>query len=263
MEFGVSTGCLYPMLTEDCISELTAAGFNSFEIFFNTFSELEDDYLDRLKFILDKNNSKVKSIHPFTSGYESYLLFSNYERRFLDGVNMYEMYFRTAKRLGATKVIFHGLRTDFKCTLSDKTYFDRFRILSERAEKYGVELLQENVNLFVSNNIDFICNMRTYIPDNAKFVFDIKQANLSGINPTDMVNAMGRGLRHIHISDISSDNKCVLPGKGCFDYKRFFETVQKTGFDSDVIIEVYRFSYNTVNELKTSCDYLKNILHST
>lgn len=258
MNFGVSTGCLYPMLTEECLSVLTSIGFNMFEVFFNTFSELENDYLDRIKFNLDKNNAVIKSVHPFTSGYESYLLFSNYERRFLDGLNMYEMYFRAAKRLGADKVILHGLRTDYKCTLSDKTYFDRFRILSERAEKYGVEFLQENVNLFRSNNIDFIREMRNYIPQNAGFVFDVKQAYLGGIDPIETVKAMGSGLRHIHISDISKDNKCVLPGQGCFDYKQFFDAVQKIGFDGDAVIEVYRYSFNDIEELKNSYMYLKN-----
>lgn len=258
MKIGISTGCLYPMLTEDCITALTAVGFDSFEIFFNTFSELENDYLDKLKFALDKHNAQVKSIHPFTSSYESFLLFSDYERRFMDGVNMYEMYFRSAKRLGAKKVVLHGLRADFKSNMPDKTYFNRFRILSERAKEYGIELLQENVNFFKSNDIDFICNMKRYIPDNARFVCDIKQANLGGINPLEMVQAMGSGLRHIHINDFSKDNRCVLPGQGCFDFKTFFNGVRKSGFDGDVIIEVYRFSFNKIDELKNSYNYLKS-----
>lgn len=261
MNFGISTGCLYPMLTENCITELINIGFNSFEIFFNTFSELEYDYLDKLKFNLNKNNASVKSIHPFTSGYESYLLFSNYERRFIDGLHIYEMYFRAAKYLGAKKVILHGLYSDFKTSLSDKTYFDRFRILSECAGQYGIEFLQENVNLFRSNNIDFIKNMRNYIFENAKFVLDIKQANLGGISPVDMLNAIGSSLRHIHISDFSANNKCLLPGQGCFNYEEFFEKLKKIGFDDDIIIEVYRFSFDKIEELKKSLDFLKDTLN--
>lgn len=259
MNIGISTGCLYPMLTEECISALTEAGFDTFEIFFNTFSELEDDYIDKLNYTLKKHRACIKSIHPFTSGYESFLLFSNYERRFWDGVNMYEMYFRCAKRLGAKKVILHGLRSDVRYYFSDNTYFDRFLILSQRAEQYGVELLQENVNLFISNNPDFIRNMYEYIPENAKFVCDIKQANLGGIDPFEMANAMGKGLKHIHINDFSKDNRCMLPGKGCFDFRCFFDKIRSIGFDGDVIIEVYRSSFDTINELKISYNYLKSL----
>ena len=48
MDIGISTGCLYPMLTEDCIKALCDIGFRNFEIFFNTFSELETDCLDNM-----------------------------------------------------------------------------------------------------------------------------------------------------------------------------------------------------------------------
>lgn len=257
MKIGISTGCLYPMLTEECVSVLTDEGFNLFEIFFNTFSELEDDYIDKLKYILDSHNAKAVSIHPFTSGYESYLLFSNYERRFRDGVNIYERYFNTAKRLGADKVILHGLRSDFKSSLSDNTYFERFEILSQRAKQYGISLLQENVNLFRSNSPSFIQNMSEAIPDSAEFVFDIKQALKAGINPYEMINSMGKRLKHIHINDFSTNNECVLPGEGCFNFERFFRSLKDIDYDGDIIIEVYRFSFDKINELKKSYDFLK------
>ena len=73
MDIGISTGCLYPMLTEDCLKTLCEIGFRHFEIFFNTFSELETEYLDDILKIISPYNAKIKSIHPFTSGFESYL----------------------------------------------------------------------------------------------------------------------------------------------------------------------------------------------
>ena len=145
MDIGISTGCLYPMLTEDCLKALCDIGFRNFEIFFNTFSELETDYLDNILKIISPYNARVVSIHPFTSGFESYLLFSNYERRFYDGVTFYEKYFRTAKYIGANKVVLHGLTTVYKSSMTNSEYFRRFDILQNSAEKYNVSLLQENV----------------------------------------------------------------------------------------------------------------------
>ena len=260
MDIGISTGCLYPMLTEDCLKTLCETGFRNFEIFFNTFSELETDYLDGIAEILSRFNAKVKSIHPFTSGFESYLLFSNYERRFYDGVRLYEKYFRTAKYLGADKVVLHGLTTAYRSSLTDSEYFRRFRILRNSAYEYGVMLLQENVNLFRSNNIGFIKNMTDEIPDSAGFVCDVKQAVRGGISPLEMIQAMGSYLKHIHINDFDDKGNCVLPGKGCFNFSEFFDTIKNTGFDDDIIIEVYRFSFDKVNELADSYQFLKKFL---
>ncbi len=257
MKIGVSTGCLYPMLTEDGIRTLCELGFDRFEIFFNTFSELENDYLDQLKSILHRFHAKVTSIHPFTSSYESFLLFSAYERRFIDGVRLYEKYYRTAHYLGADKVVLHGLRKDFSYSMKNDEYFRRFDILQKCAGDYGVTLLQENVNQFVANDQVFIRQMKEAIPDSSAFVCDTKQSNLGGIRPADMVRTMGSRLRHIHISDFTFENKCVLPGKGIFDFEDFFSVVKETGFDGDVIIEVYRFSFDKIGELKQAYDFLK------
>lgn len=260
MDIGISTGCLYPMLTEDCLKALCDIGFRNFEIFFNTFSELETDYLDNILKIISPYNAKVVSIHPFTSGFESYLLFSNYERRFYDGVTFYEKYFRTAKYIGANKVVLHGLTTVYKSSMTNSEYFRRFDILQNSAEKYNVSLLQENVNLFRSNNICFIKDMKTEIPLSAGFVCDVKQAVRGGISPFEMVQTMGSHLRHIHINDFDHDNNCVLPGKGCFDFDLFFDTIKNAGFDNDIIIEVYRSSFETLNELSDSYKFLKKFL---
>ena len=260
MDIGISTGCLYPMLTEDCIKALCDIGFRNFEIFFNTFSELETDYLDNILKIISPYNARVVSIHPFTSGFESYLLFSNYERRFYDGVALYEKYFRTAKYIGANKVVLHGLMTVYKSSLTNSEYFRRFDILQNSASKYNVSLLQENVNLFRSNNICFIKDMKTEIPLSAGFVCDVKQAVRGGISPFEMVQTMGSHLRHIHINDFDHDNNCVLPGKGCFDFNLFFDTIKNAGVDNDIIIEVYRSSFETLNELLDSKKKKKKFL---
>ena len=51
-------------------------GFRFFEIFFNTFSEIQPEFAKELKRKLDGNGCEVKSIHPFTSGFETMMLFS-------------------------------------------------------------------------------------------------------------------------------------------------------------------------------------------
>ncbi len=260
MKTGISTGCLYPMLTEDALRTMLSLGFDTFEIFFNSFSELEPDYLDRLRCMLEKNSARVVSVHPFTSSFESFLLFSNYERRFLDGVDFYDMYLRAAQRLGADKIVLHGLNAEYASSLSDSEYFRRFAIMQERAQCYGAELLQENVNKFRSRNTDFILRMAQEIPGNAAFVCDVKQAVRSGITPEAMARAMGDWLRHVHISDVGENSSCVLPGKGNYDLEGFLRNLISSGYNGDVMIEVYRFSYDKTEELKHSREYIDRLI---
>ncbi len=258
MRLGISTGCLYPMHTEKSLQALLREGFRRFEIFFNTYSELECDYVDRLRAMLSDSGAAVVSIHPFLSPFESYLLFSSYERRFSDGLMMYERLFSTAARLGCDKIVLHGMRCDFSSINTDE-YIRRFRIMSERARQYGVVILQENVKGFVSSRHDFLRNMSGQMQGDAAFLLDVKQSVISGNDPCETALIMGSGLRHVHISDIS-DDRCVLPGKGGLDFGRFFDTLNAIGYDGDIIIEVYRSSFGRISELKEAQIFLNKYL---
>lgn len=260
MNTGISTGCLYPMLTENSIRTLTSLGFRRFEIFVNSFSELQEDYLERLKTHLEGCGAKVVSLHPFTSSFESLLLFSYYERRFFDGISFYEMFFRAAQRLGAKMVILHGLNTQYRSTITDNEYFRRFALLQERASRFNVTLLQENVAKFRSRDLDFICRMKKEIPEHAAFVCDIKQAIRSGNDPVSVVQAMEENLRHIHISDNNEPDQCALPGKGCYDLESFIDYLIKIGYNGDIITEVYRFSFGSTDELIDADKYVNNLI---
>ena len=78
MKLGISTACYYPDETESAVSRLAAAGIDTVEIFFNTFSELDPTFIAQLKKTLGE--IEVVSIHPFTSGFEPFLFFTGYDR---------------------------------------------------------------------------------------------------------------------------------------------------------------------------------------
>ena len=48
MALGISTACLYPMAMEDSLQTLIDSGFREFEIFINTYSEMEPEFLTML-----------------------------------------------------------------------------------------------------------------------------------------------------------------------------------------------------------------------
>ena len=263
MRTGVSTGCLYPALTEESVETLCGLGFRTLEIFFNTFSELEPAYLERLKTRLNHYGARVSSLHPFTSSYESFLLFSAYERRFEDGVRFYERYFRTAARLGADKVVLHGQQRAFSGAVDRQEYCRRFALLSRQAAVYGVTLLQENVRSFRCNDPDMVRSMRNAIPKEARFVLDTKQALMEGIGPVEMLRAMGPALRHVHISGFDASGACVLPHREKASLLPLFQALREMQYRGDIMIEVYRHSYDRPEELREAGTWLADMLGET
>lgn len=258
MQFGISTACLYPELTENSLDILQELGFNCFEIFLNSFSEIEESYISRIKSMLASRKSKVISVHPFMSGDEPFLLFSDYYRRFLDTSEYYNNFFKCCKWLGAEYVILHGDRKTSENGISDEEYFERFAILSEKAQKFGVILLQENVYMFRSQSIEFIQKMKNYLGDTAKFNLDLKQAVKAGQDPFEMCSVMGANLFNIHINDNDSLHKCLLPGEGAVDFKKFFNLLNSIGYNEACIIEVYSRNFTEVSQLVKAYDFLKS-----
>jgi len=108
LNIGVSTACFYPELTETAVFWLGNAGVKNIEIFFNTHSEFDLSYIKELKTIIDEFGMNVISAHPFLSGYEHYLLFSNYDRRIRETVDYYEYTFERCAELGIKIFSFHG-----------------------------------------------------------------------------------------------------------------------------------------------------------
>lgn len=262
MRAGISTACLYPQETENALETLIKQGFSHFEIFLNTISEITPAYIKKLCRMLKEHNASVKSVHPFTSGYEPYLIFTDYERRYRDSLDFYERYFDAAAQMGAELLVIHGDRKTPENGISNAAYFEKFGELSLRGERYGITVVQENVNLFRSQHPVFLKEMRAYLGERAKFVFDVKQAVRSGNDPFAVCSAMGEGLVHVHINDNLPGQDCLLPGKGKMDYHALLRLLNKNGCRGDLIIEVYQNNFRSLSELLEAKAFLDMLIQS-
>ena len=104
MKCGISTSCLYPMETKASLQTLTDMGFQEFEVFFNTFREIQSSYTLEMRKRLDDYGAVMRSVHPFTSGFESALICTNYRTRFLDGLEFYKQYFEAAEYIRCNNI---------------------------------------------------------------------------------------------------------------------------------------------------------------
>lgn len=260
MRAGISTACLYPALLEKSLSTLLSMDFSLFEVFINTCSEMKNDYLMDLKRMLEDRGATVKSVHPFTSGYEGFLLFSDYERRFFDGLDFYRRYLETCNQLGASILVLHGKKADGKSPISEELYFERYLRLFELGRTYGVTVAQENVNLFLSDSPEFVRRMKSYCGENCAFVFDVKQAVRGGVAPFELCGAMGEKIVHVHLNDNSPESDCLLPGFGTMDFPCLLGQLRRFGYDGDLMIEVYRKSFHALPELADAKKILEQLL---
>lgn len=262
MQTGISTACLYPETVESSLETLVSLGFRTFEVFLNTCSEMTPDFLQRLKTISGGAGGSIRSVHPFTSAFEGFLLFSNYERRFLDGVRFYEEYFRAAQLLGASIVVLHGQKDYRNSSISEEEYIDRYAHLYSVAKGYGITLAQENVNRFRSEDPAFIRRMRRRLGEGCAFVLDIKQAVRAGQDPFEMCAAMGERLVHVHINDNTGGEDCLLPGQGTMDYARLTALLRSFRYQGDFIIEIYSRNFAKLEEFCAAKRFIDEFLQN-
>lgn len=260
MIIGASTSNLYPDLTEDAMDMLLTLGFRELEVFVNTASETTPAFTRMLRQKADEAGARIRSLHPYMSGSEPYMLFSAYERRFWDTLTDYERFFESARILGADFVVMHGDKLEGVLPMEES--IGRFEAVYDRGQAYGVHLVQENVFNFRSSNLDYIRKMRAQLGEKARFVLDIKQCRRSHIPVLDMLKAMGNQIVHVHISDQSEQAVCLVPGQGTNDYAALFDRLKALGFDGSCMLELYRTNFHTPQELVQGKQYLEKVLHS-
>ena len=81
MQIGVSSSCFYPLKTESAFKIAGELGVKTAEIFFNSQCELHSPVLNEIIGIQNYYGISVRSIHPYTSFAEPYMLFGKGECR--------------------------------------------------------------------------------------------------------------------------------------------------------------------------------------
>ena len=221
MSIGISTSCLYPLITEESLEILGRMGVKTCEIFLNSYSETSTEFAKKLLKIKNEYGIKVASVHPFSSFSETHMLFSEYKRRFEDGIDFYKRCSETAAVLGATVLVIHGSK--FPARISRSEYFERFGKLVEAGKEYGITVCQENVHSHFSESPEFLKDMRSFLGDNFRMVYDVKQAVRSGYEPLEFANEFKNEIVHIHLSDHLPGKDCLPPGTGNFNFKKLFD----------------------------------------
>ncbi len=257
-ELGISSACFYPLTTEESFYKACEAGIKTIEIFFNSPSELSDSFINDLIKLKSKYNVKIPSVHPFMSFAETFFLFSTYERRFYDILDLYRRFFEAMQKLESEIFIIHGLKEPG--IIEDNVYFDRFAKLIEIGKEYNVKVCQENVVLYKSQSADYLNKMKNYIGNDFNIVLDIKQAYKANEDPYKIIDVMGERIKHVHISDHNDSSPCIPPFEGVFDFSQFFDAMKRISYNGNYIIELYSHSYTDEAQIYESYNKTKKLL---
>lgn len=260
MRIGASTGCFYPKSTEKSLIQIGELGVKTTEIFPNAFSELQPEFLKEINQIKDHYGIDIVSFHPFMSFAEGFFIFTEYERRYKDSLEMYKPFFNATAQIGAKFFVLHGAKQP--CLISDEVYIERYREFSEVAKTFGVQVAHENVVLFKGESIEFLKKIKADLGADFKMVLDTKQARRTKIDVYDFVDEFSENIAHIHISDYSKTSLCTAASeKGLFDFEKFFTTMKNKGYAGKYILELYRHSFDKDIEITKSVQYLSDILN--
>ncbi len=260
MNIGVSTASFYPLETEIALEEIGKLGIENAEIFFNAESELKPSFIDILYDIKEHYGIKIAAIHPTMSLAESFMIFSNYERRFREALDKYSRYSEVAAELGAKYIIMHGGKPNG--ILNDEEYCERYMMLKQATLKNGVTVLQENVAKHRSGQLEFLRSIKDILGADAEFCLDIKQSIRCGLAPSELAVEFFENIKHYHISDHSLAGDCLLPDRGNFDWNSFFSFLDTVNYNGSCIIEVYNSAYKDYTEIANSYKILKKLQNS-
>lgn len=256
MKIGISTSCLYPKPVEESLYDLAVNGVGCAEIFLNTNSELKKSFAHGMAKLLQRFDMSCPSVHPFTCEMEQLMFFSDYERRFNDGLEYYKLYFEFMNIVGADIFVFHGGKSD----RGKEYYCEKYSRLYRLGKESGITVAVENVTRCQSRSSSFIRDISSILGNEFAFVLDTKQAVRAGENPFAFLDAAGKSVAHVHISDSGEFGDCLPIGKGNFQFKQFFEQLNSLNPDVSVILELYRSGFGSISDLISSYNILNKMI---
>lgn len=253
MEIGLSSAVFYPEVnTEDTLEIIKSLGFNTAEIFINSFLECEDDFVDKLLIKKNELNLSINSVHALSSIFEPFL-FDEYKRRRDEMLGYFKKICRVGKKLGAACYTFHGMKYKDFDNINKDLICDVYKRLTYIAGENNIKLAQENVSWCMSSDFNYLKFLNDKDIENLFFTFDIKQAYKAKKDPYEYIKIMNRKLINFHINDRDNKNVCLLPLRGNVDYKKIFKELKNVNYSGNLIIEVYRdnfFSYNEISDCR-------------
>lgn len=244
LRLGVSSGAFYPALaTEDTPDAAARLGFSDLELMLQTPSEYDPGFLSDVHARANAVGVEIVSHHLFQ---RLHPLYSGYQRRTDEALDLMRRAFDTAAQLGVPTLVFHGAARD---EVRGVDAWNQFLMMIGRigriAAEYQVVVAVENVSWCVVSSVRDVQRLAAALPNLAPagslgFTFDSFQALEADANAFMLLAAMGPHVRHIHISDGRRGDgsfRHLLPGQGDLPWSALIRAIGQTLYRGPLIIE--------------------------
>lgn len=263
MELGISTASFFAHeMLEDAVDTIRDMGCRTLEVFMNTYSEYEPEYIAALAARVKRNGQTVYSVHPMGTQYEPQL-FSIHSRQRADALILYERVLAAGRALGASVYVLHGpisARGAVKNVAPD-WIGPITRDLIAMALAYGLTLAWENVSWCLFSRPEFADRILDAVKnDSLAFTLDIKQAVRSGYPPEAYLDRIKGRVANFHICDyrtVDGRLQLCMPLAGESDYPALVRALEAAGYSGPGFVEVYSDMYGGAAELADCCSRLR------
>lgn len=259
MKLGMSSAAFYSRYeTEEAAAALSGYPLDTCEVFVETPSE----YCAAFGRIVRRNLGAMPctAVHPLGTQFEAQL-FGRSRRQVEDAFRLFTGVCDAGRELGARYYVFHGPFGVHSPLKPERIWRlpETFRRMQEIAASRGLRVLWENVHWCALSGPAEVRTLIRLLPE-IEFVLDTKQAHRAGFTPTDMLEAMGDRVRHVHVLDIAPDGTLCLPGQGTIDWRGMLNRLRSQGFDGAVTLEPYADQARDEAALRDSLAYLRACL---
>jgi sugar phosphate isomerase/epimerase len=270
MEIGISTASYFNKLQiEDAVLDIGAHHIPLCEVFLNSFSEYEPEFVAMLDERIRSVGLKVFSIHPMSMQFGPQL-FSIHPRQRADAWRIYERILSDGQTLGATHYVMHGPARLFGGVKNiGLTRIAPILVdLSKLADEYGIQLTLENVSWCIFNEPAFGARLLDEIgTDSLRFTLDVKQAARSGFDPADYVRTVGDYIENVHLCGATrlADGtiRYAMPGFGECAFTAMLGELHTHHYEGPSFIEVYSDMYSAIPTLYESRDRMLRIVQDS
>ncbi|MDO4483187.1 MAG: sugar phosphate isomerase/epimerase [Clostridia bacterium] len=256
MKIGLSAAAFYGLMeTEEQAAYIRRFPIDTCEIFLETHCEYTKSFGELVREKL--GDMHCTSVHPKGTQFEPDI-FARSMHQYHDGMKAFRGVLDSAQAIGAKYYVMHGPHSVSSRMTIDRIHQlqPRFAEMAGEAAEKGIELLYENVCWAALRTTDDVARLTELLPD-IHFVLDIKQAQRAGVDPFDMLHAMGSRIRHVHLLDWDEQGRVCLPGQGCFDFPRLFDEMHQMDYDGTFLLEPYTTPPERENELLEALSYLR------
>jgi sugar phosphate isomerase/epimerase len=142
-------------------------------------------------------------------------------------------------------------------------FSDGLKEVLVRAGDKGILLLIEpEPDLLIQTSDEYLSFMKGFSHPNLGLNLDIGHFYCVGEDPAEVVVKLKDHTRHYHLEDIpkNREHRHILPGEGGIDIPGVLETIEKTGYEGFVTVELYPYLDEPGKTAEEALIYLQKVI---